>query len=214
MSSGTLADRIRAEFDAREARQKAAEADRAKSQEAHEGGIEKFKSACDDLQAVWKPKFQEFAKQFGDKIKITPVVSPEQREARCTFLTELATMTLTVGVSASPDATKLVLDYNLLIVPTYFDYERHARMEMPLNSIDKNAVGAWLDDRLVSCVKAYLSMQDNEYYLRRVLVEDPITKAKFLKEDAAASIEHKGATVYFASEQSKKDYMAKHEIPA
>lgn len=214
MSNASLADRIKAEFEARETRQKAAEADRAKSREAHEAGIASFEKVCEELKAVWTPKFQEFAKQFGDKIKITPLVNPEHREARCTFLTDLATMTLTVGVSASPDATKLVLDYNLLIVPTYFDYERHARMEMPLSSIDKNAVGAWLDDRLVSCVKAYLSMQDNEYYLRRILVEDPITKAKFLKEDAAASIEHKGATVYFASEQSKKDYMVKHEITA
>lgn len=181
---------------------------------AREAGIELYKKACEELKTGWGPKSQTLARQLGDKIKITPVVNPEQREARCTFITDLATMTLTVGVSASPDATKLVLDYNLLIVPTYFDYERHARMEMPLNSIDKNAVGAWLDDRLVSCVQAYLSMQDNEYYLRRILVEDPITSARCLNKDAAASIEHKGATVYFATGQSKKDYVAKHEITA
>ncbi len=212
MAGGSLADRIKAEFEARDARQKAAEADRAKSVQAREAGIDRYKKACEELKAVWGPKFQEFAKQFGDKIKITPVLSPEQREARCTFMTDLATMTLTIGASVSPDATKLVLDHNLLIVPNYFDYERSSRLEMSLDKIDKNAVGTWLDDRLVSCVKAYLSMQDNEYYLRRALVEDPITKARFLKEDAATTLEHKGNKVYFASEDSKKEYMKKHEI--
>jgi YHS domain-containing protein len=174
--------------------------------------MQKFQKACEDLKPVWRPRFEEFAKQFGDAVKIMPVVSPERREARIVFLTDLATMTLSITISASADASKMVMDYNLLIVPNYFDYERSARLEMPLDKVDKDALGKWLDDRFVSCVKAYLSVQDNEYYLRRALVEDPITKAKFLKDDAVAKLEHNGATVYFSSEQSMKDYKKMHEI--
>lgn len=208
----SLADRMKAEFKAREARQKEAEASRDKDRQAREAGMQKFQKACEDLKPVWRPRFEEFAKQFGESVKVTPVATPEQREARVVFNTDLATITLSIGASASPDATKLVMDYNLLIVPTYFDYERTARLEMPLDKIDKDAIGKWLDDRFISCVKAYLSVQDNEHYLRRALIEDPMTKARFLKEDAAAKLEHNGATVYFASEQSMKDYKKKHEI--
>lgn len=208
----SLAQRMKAEFEARAARQKEAEASRDKDRQAREAGMQKFQKVCEELKPVWRPRFEEFAKQFGESVKVTPVATPEQREAHVVFKTELATITLSIGASASSDATKLVMDYNLLIVPTYFDYERTARLEMPLDKVDKDAIGKWLDDRFISCVKAYLSVQDNEFYLRRAMIEDPMTKARFLKEDAAAKLEHNGATVYFASEQSMKDYKKKHEI--
>lgn len=208
----SLSQRMKAEFEARDARQKAAEASREKDRQAREAGMQKFQRACEELKPVWRPRFEEFARQFGESVKVTPVINPEQREARVVFITDLATITLSISASASPDATKLVMDYNLVIVPTYFDYERSARLEMPLDKIDKDAIGKWLDDRFISCVKAYLSVQDNEHYLRRALVEDPMTKARFLREDAAAKLDHNGTTVYFASEQSMKDYKKKHEI--
>jgi YHS domain-containing protein len=121
-------------------------------------------------------------------------------------------MTLTLTASPNADVTRLVLDYELLVIPMLFEYQRHARLEMPLDAVDSDAVGAWLDDQLVSCVGTYLSMLDNEFYIRRAMVEDPITKARFLKADAAAEFEHNGHTVYFASEESLRQYKQKHQI--
>jgi YHS domain-containing protein len=207
-----LAQRIKAEFEARTQRQKTAEQDRAKESEQREKRLAQFSRTCDDLKAVWGPRFDEFAKQFGEKIKVTPTVTPSQREANVQFMTDLANVTLKLTVAPSPDATKLVLSYDLLIIPIYFDYERNARMETPLDKVDKAAVGKWIDDRLVSCVKAYLTIQDNEHYVKRALVEDPITKARFLKEDAKATFEHEGRTVYFSSPDSVQKYKDRHQI--
>jgi YHS domain-containing protein len=83
---------------------------------------------------------------------------------------------------------------------------------MPLDKVDRDVIGKWIDDQLIACVKAYLSMQENEHYLRRTMVEDPITMARFLPQEAAAKLEHAGRTVYFSSPDSLKQYKTKHQI--
>jgi YHS domain-containing protein len=208
----SLTDRIQAEFNLRAERQKAIEQEKALAAQERDKRLDQFGKVCDDLRAVWRPRLEEFAKQFGDKVKVTPTVTPEQRQATMDFKTDLATVSLVLTVCADSDVTKLVLDYTLRIIPMYFDYERSARLEQPLDKIDRNAIGAWIDDRLVACVKAYLSMQENEHYLKRAMVEDPITKQKFLREDSAAKLDHAGHMVYFASEDSLKQYKHKHQI--
>lgn len=213
MSDATpLAQRIQAEFQARAERQKTVEQQRTQEAQDREKGLAAFGKICDDLKSVWGPRLEEFAKQFGDKIKMTPSVSPSQREAKVAFLTSMASMDLTFRVAPSSDWAKIVLDYDLLIVPIFFEYERNARLEMPFDKVDKDAVAKWLDDRLVSCVKAYLSMQDNQLYIQRAMVEDPITKAKFLPEDAKAKLDHGGKTLYFSSEDSLRQYKEKLQI--
>ena len=84
----TLAQRIKAEFDARTERLKTAQQEQLQHSQEREGKIARFNSACDDLKEVWQPRFAEFGKQFGEKIKITPVIQPSQREAKVAFLTE------------------------------------------------------------------------------------------------------------------------------
>ncbi len=210
--AASLTQRIKAEFDARAQRAEQAEQTRHKEADEREQRLAQFARVCDDLRAVWRPRLEEFAKQFGEHIKVTPSVTPSQREAKMEFLTDLAGITLRLTASANSDVTGLVLDYDLLIVPMYFEYERHARLEMPLDRINHDAIGAWIDDCLISCVKAYLSVQDNELYLRRAMVEDPITHARFLRADAAATLEHKGQTRYFASEENLRQYKEMHQI--
>jgi YHS domain-containing protein len=208
----TLSQRIKAEFDSRTTRVKAAEQQKVQESEAREERLARFTKLCEDLKAEWRPRFDEFAKQFGDKIKVTPTVTPSQREAKIAFMTDLATMNLTLSIAPNLDATSVVLDYDLLIIPIFFDYERHARLEMPLDKVDRAKIGKWIEDQLISCVKAYLSMQDNEFYLKRSTVEDPVTHAKFLRGDAAATLEHKGTTYYFSSQESLKQYKEKLQI--
>ena len=119
-----------------------------------------------------------------------------------------------LSVSPSPDLSKLILEYDLLIIPIFFNYERHAKLEMPLDKIDKAAVGKWIDDQLVSCVKAYFSMQENEIYVRRAMVEDPVTKVKLLREDAKGTLEHEGRTLYFSTEDSLRKFKEKVQLQA
>ena len=208
----TLEQRIQAEFEASERRKKSAEQDRAKEASQREQGLAAFERACEELKAVWSPRLEAIAARIGDQIKITPSNSPSQRQAKMVFLTGMASMDLTLAVSPSPDLTKIALDYDLLIVPMFFDYERHARMEAPLAALDKSAIGKWIDDQLISCVRAYLAMQDNDAYIQRAMVEDPVTKARLLPADAKAKLQHAGRTLYFATEASMQEYKRKMQI--
>lgn len=210
--TNSLAARIKSEFDARASRAKTAEQERAKGSKEREALLAKFDKVCEELKGVWRPRLEDFAKQMGDAVKVKPTVQPSQREASIDFQTDLAQVSVTLSASVSPDGSKLVLDHYLQILPVFFDYERHARLEMPIDKVDTAAVGKWIDDRLVASVKAYLSLQDNEHYVKRAQVEDPITKARFLKQDAAAVLEHEGRTYHFASNESMKQYKDRLQI--
>jgi hypothetical protein len=208
-----LAQRIRAEFDSRAERRRAADEERSRASQERERRLNLFVKTCEDLKGVWKPRFEEFSKQFGSELKVVPKIDRATREVKVAFPTELATVTLKLAASANSDVTGVVFDYDLLIIPSLLEYEHHSRLEMPLNKIDRDALGKWLDDRLVASVKAYLAIQDNEFYLRRALVEDPITKEKFLREDAVTHLDHAGQTIYFSSEDSLRQYKQRHQIP-
>lgn len=211
-TTATLGDRIKAEFAARAQRAESAKAEQAKSVQQRETGLSQFSAACEQLTKVWRPRLEEFAKQFGAQMKATPTLTPGQRQGKFNFITDLASVTLTLTASPNPDMTKLVLDYDLSIIPMLLEYERFAKLEVPLDKIDEKVVGAWIDDRLVSCVQTYLSLQDNQYYLKRLTVEDPITKAKFVRGDAAATLEHEGKTYHFATEATLKEFKEKMQI--
>lgn len=212
MATATFGDRIKAEFTARTKQKQAAKDEQASRLKDREARLKVFGDACERLSAIWKPRLEEFAKQFGEQVKTTPTVTPGHRQAKFQFMTDLASVSLTLAAAPDADVKKLVLDYDLSIIPMLMEYERYARLEMPLEAIDEKAVGAWVEDRLLDCVKTYLLLQDNEFYLKRQMVEDPVTKVKFVRSDAAGSVTHEGTTHYFVSEQSIKEFKKKMQI--
>jgi YHS domain-containing protein len=212
MSNQTLAQRIQNEFDSHASERKHREERKERESRESEARLKQFEQLCADLKEVWGPKLDTFAKQFGDKIKVTPEITPSHREAKVAFLTDLANMTMTISASASPDVRDIILDYELLIVPTFIQYDRHARLAMPIDKVDREAIGQWVDDQLVACVKAYLAMQDNQQYLSWSMVQDPITRAKLLRQDAAGTLEHEGKTLYFSSVDTLRQYKERHGI--
>ena len=209
-----LINRIKSEFDARDARVKQMQKERAQEAKGREERLELFGRVCEQLTDVWRPRLEAFAQQLGNEVKVTPQVTPSLRQATVTFLTELANVTLKLSASTDLDVRNLVLDYDLQILPILMQYERHARLEMPLDQIDAEKVGAWIDDRLVDCVRTYVSLHENEYYLKRHMVSDPVTGVRFPKHAAAATLEWKGTTYYFISEDSHRDYMKKLGVSA
>lgn len=208
----TLTQRIKAEFDARQGRLKASEANRSKETDEREARLKQFAAACESLKGVWRPRLEEFAKQFGDQLKVTPSISPSHREARMDFNTDLATVTLTIRVSTDEEVRKIRFEYDLQIIPILMEYQRHASMETSLEKPDAAAFGKWLEDRLLDCVRVYLSMQDNEFYLNRSLVEDPISKVRFHRQAAAATLEQQGGPLYFATTETLRQYKEKMQI--
>jgi YHS domain-containing protein len=89
-------------------------------------------------------------------------------------------------------------------------FDSHAELEMPLDKVDQAAVGRWIDERIMSFVKTYISLHENQFYQRDQMVVDPVTGTQFPKTAAGAKLEQGGKTIYFVSEETKREYEKKN----
>jgi YHS domain-containing protein len=210
MSTGnSLADRIDAEIDA--ALQRVDKLKRLKVEEYQERQqrLEKLDHMLDGLSEVWKPRLDALAKKFGDRVNVQPHVQPGRRSAAFKFKSELASIDLRFSVSPDPDVSNVVFTSDLEILPILIKFNSHDEISFPLDSIDKSALGNWLDDRIVEFVRTYLSLHENQFYLKGHMVEDPIAKIEFPKYAAGATLEVGGKTLYFIDESTLREYQEK-----
>jgi YHS domain-containing protein len=101
---------------------------------------------------------------------------------------------------------KLILSYDLAIIPVLMKYTPKVELEFPLDAENKEAVATWVDDRLVDFVQTYLSMGENEYHLKESMVEDPITHVRFPNTVAGAMLDRAGTKYYFISDETRRDF--------
>jgi YHS domain-containing protein/FtsZ-binding cell division protein ZapB len=208
----TLLKRIDAEFSALKDKIKTAQSEQLQEHQERQKRLARFEQQLADLPAVWKPRLEALVQRFGDRVKVTPQVTSSSRGATFEFQSELARIRLQLSASTDRDVRKLILDYNLEIIPIFMKFDSHQQSEWPLDAIDKQAVANWIDDRIVSFVQTYLSLHENQYYLKDHMVEDPIAGTQFPRYAAATTLERDGKTIYFISNETRREFEAKHGI--
>jgi YHS domain-containing protein len=166
------------------------------------------------LRDIWRPPLEALAAKFGDKVKVTPTVSPTSRDATFRFKSPLATIDLRLSATTDFEVHNLVLDYDLHVLPILMKMEPHARAEFPLGGVNSEAVRRWIDDRIVDFVKTYLSLHENENYLRDHMVADPISATRFPKYAAAEILEWNGNKYYFVGKETRAEFEKKNKIPS
>ena len=207
-----LQKRIDAEFAALDAKVKRAQAEKVGEHKARQDRLVTFEERLGELAAVWKPRLEALVGRFGDEVEATPQVTASGRSATFEFASKLARIRLRFSASTDRDVGKVILDYDLEITPVLMTYDSHERAEWPIDAVDEAAVGAWVDDRIVDFVKTYLSLHENQYYLKNHMVEDPIAGVRFPRFAAAASLEWEGKTYYFVGEETRQEFRARHGI--
>lgn len=205
----SLLGRIDAEFAAMEERRKRFQETQVEQYREREKRSEQFELVLNKLRDVWKPRLEALAERFGDRVKVSPSVSPGSRQASFQFQSPLAKVVLRFTAGTDTDVTKLVVRYDLEILPILMQFEKHAEISYPLDQVDEAALGHWLDDRILSFVRTYLSLHENEYYLKDSMVEDPIARVRFPKFAAATKLERDGKTHYFISEETRREFEQK-----
>jgi hypothetical protein len=208
----TLAGRIDAEFSVVEEKIKKAQTQQAEEYKDREKRLEQLGKVFDELSAIWRPRLELLAKRFGDRVQVKPTVTPSKREADFEFQSKRGRVHLKFSASTDRDVRKAVLGYNLEIIPIFMKYEPHAELELPLEAVDQAAAAKWIDDRIVDFVRTYLSMGENEIYLRDRMVEDPIAHVRFPDFAAGASLEWQGQKFYFIGEETRREFAAKNKI--
>ncbi len=197
-----LLSRIDREFSAVEDRIRKNQSQQMDAYRGRQQRLAKFEQTLNHLREVWRPRLDAFAKRFGDRVKVTPSADPTKRAATYEFLTDLAHVQLRLGATTDQEVQQVILTYDLQIMPILMKYESHAELAMPFDAIDDEAIAQWIDDRLVQFVKAYLSLHENQYYLKEHMVEDPVAHVRFPKFAAGATLESEGKKHYFIGEET------------
>jgi YHS domain-containing protein len=207
-----LLARIDSEFAAGEQKVKAFQAEQTQAYEGRQNRLKTFEEVCDKLGDIIRPRLEALSQRFGERVKVTPEVGAERRQATFKFDSNLAHIDLRLRASTDQDVRKLVLDYELQILPILMKFEPHKQAEFPLEAVDPAAVAQWLDDRIVDFVRTYLSLHQNEYYLKDHMVVDPVAQVRFPRFAAASVLERQGKKYYFISEKTRSEFEKKNKI--
>ncbi len=202
----SLVQRINAEFTAVEDRMKSQQTHLVQEYQGRQERMAKLQQVFEQLRGVWTPRLQALAEKFGDKVQVTPQVSPSMREATFKFKSTLAQIELRFSASADNEVRNVILSYDLEILPILMRFDSHAELTAPLDQVDEQKIGAWIDDQIVSFVKTYLAMHENNYYLKDIIVSDPVANVSFPKFAAGATVEWNGTTYYFIGEETRCEF--------
>ena len=205
----TLLQRIDAEFSGVDAKIKQAQGEKLQEHQERQKRLVAFERQLEELRGIWKPRLEALIQRFGDKVKATPKLSSSSRDVSLEFLSDLARIRLRFAASIDRDVRKLLLDYDLEVIPVLMQFDSHKQAEWAIEGIDREALAAWIDDRIVDFVKTYLSLHENEYYLKEHMVEDPVAGVRFPRFAAAATLEANGKTYYFIGEETRREFEAK-----
>lgn len=168
--------------------------------------LKEYAKAQARVVEIAKPRLEALAKRAGDRAKVTPSVSENQRSARFDFRSPKAAIALTFSVAPDKDVQNAVVDYDLQIVPVLWKFDSHAEFRTPITALDADGLARWLDDRIVGFVELFVQINESELYEKADYVEDPIAKVKFPKFAAAATLEHGGQTYFFMNEDTKTEF--------
>jgi YHS domain-containing protein len=210
----TLLDRIDAEFSALDAKIKQAQGEKQHEHKDRQTRLAAFEKELETLPEVTKPRLEALVKRFGDRAKVAPRFDASSRAVTMDFQSELARIKLRFSAATDQDVRNLILNYNLEILPTLMQFDSHQQAQWPLDAVDRKAIGDWVDDRIVSFVKTYLSLHENEYYLKEHMVQDPVAGVRFPKFAAAATGEWGGKKYYFIGDETRREFEASHGAPS
>ncbi len=211
--TNTLASRIDAEFSAAEQKVKQFQAEQVQEHQQRQKRLERLGQVFEQMQEVWRPRLELLVKKFGDRVQVKPRVVPTTREVTLDFKSRVANVRLKFSACTDRDVRKLILSYDLEIIPVLMRFNPHSEVEFPLDAIDSEAATKWVDDRIVEFVRTYFAISENATYLKDEMVEDPVAHVSFPRFAAAATLEWQGKKFYFIGDETRRQFAGQNNIP-
>ena len=214
-TAGDLSSRLDAVVAGGRGKVKAFQAEAEATRQQVRERFQEFLPIAERIVAIAREKLERLRERLQCDV-IPSHVQTERLYSRSVTLdlkSELAGV-LRVGFRLTHDADvrHILLDYNLEIIPIFFRFSPHSRLEMPLDAYDEAAVGAWLDDRIVEFANAYVELLSTKQYQDKVLVADPVAGVSFPKYFAAATLDHEGTTYHFLSDETRREFAQQHGL--
>jgi YHS domain-containing protein len=208
----SLASRIDAEFTSVKEKVKKQQTAQVEEHKQRQKRMEKLAALFDELREIWRPRLELLAKKFGDRVKTTPRIVPATREVTFEFQSHLAHVRLRFSAYADTAVQKVILSYDLEILPVFIRYRPHAEVEFRLEAVDKEAVARFIDDQIIEFIHTYFAMGENEIYLKDEMVEDPVAHVSFPRFAAATTLDWQGKKYYFIGEETRREFEEKQKV--
>jgi YHS domain-containing protein len=119
-----------------------------------------------------------------------------------------ATATLELGVTRDGEGHSIEVRYSLDIQPVFFPFDREAHLIQPVDALDEARVAAWVEDRIVGFVDAYLRLETLEPYQVENVVTDPVCGMRLNRTHAQAQTEYLGVKYCFCVEGCRRKFLA------
>src|SRR5215471_18308085 len=119
----SLIDRMDQEFSSGEDKIKKFQQEQVDAYKERQKRLQALGQVFQKLREVWKPRLEVLQSKFGDKVKVKPSFVPSLREAQFEFQSKLAAISLKFSATTDADVKKLILTYDLRIVPALMNFE-------------------------------------------------------------------------------------------
>jgi YHS domain-containing protein len=164
------------------------------------------------MKAVIKPRV--------DKLLdcLTDAPPPQVEQTRHTLVCRFphsprfpATAAVEFGVTRDGDAYNVAVEYDLHILPAFVPINAQAHLVLPLDAVDEAKVAAWVEERILAFLDAYLKVEIVQQYQEENLVTDPVCGMRINKLNAASEVEYHGVKYFFCAEQCRRSFEEKPE---
>ncbi len=161
------------------------------------------------VEEIILPRMQELVSAFGkteflerDSRDQTTLVLKFPHSARFPART-----TLRMSIAHDQEIKKILIHYDLEILPIFIQYNKHAQLEVPLDSIDDQKIASWVEDRLLEFTKTYLELEFADQYQKANVVTEPVAGLRVSKLICEADCEYQGHRYYFLTEENKEQFL-------
>ena len=118
-----------------------------------------------------------------------------------------ARVQLSFRIDHDTSVENVLLDYKLEILPIYFKFNSHEQLMIPIEPLDENAIGAWIEDRLVDFTRTFFELYFHDEYQKHHLETDPVMDIRFPRTFAVGKQEYEGQTYHFYSNESMQRFV-------
>ena len=117
-----------------------------------------------------------------------------------------ATATVELAITRDGQAKTVWILYNTSLLPLFIPLDRKEQLSILLENVDETGIAAWIDEKLLQFVEAYLSLATTHQYQTENIATDPVCGMAVNKMDAPAQMEYQGVTYFFCIDDCRRKF--------
>jgi YHS domain-containing protein len=171
------------------------------------GRREKFDAlAARLIEAVIQPRMETLASYFSNAS-----LSRDEPVGRCSCWfghCERFPASTHVAFAMEHDVRleNVAVCFDASMMPVFIKMNEHDRLTEPLDSIQDDAVAAWVEERLCEFLDAYLRIDRGSDEFEEDAATDPVCGMRISRSAAAASDSHRGHPYFFCSRECQERF--------